>query len=306
MGGLAWVWHAGSRNRCEEYISHHPGSFHCAGLTYFEGRCDMVNPPRILVVDDEEALRLSLGELLSDEGYEITTVGSGEEALEKLAEMPFDLLLVDLIMPGIDGLQVMKSAKRIAPETVVIMLTAHGSLQSAIQALRRGAHDYLLKPCEIDEILASVESGLAKRQHETRRRELMTRMEETLWELKSSGQAPSLASLPEAASRPKRFLQARDIIVDLQKHIVTMQGNLLDLTPTELRLLACLMDQPDRVLSYRELVKEVQNYDCDEQEARAIIRVHVRRLRQKLEPNPANPQYIINVRGQGYMFAGTS
>ncbi len=254
-------------------------------------------------MDDEEALRLSLGELLSDEGYEVTTVGSGEQALEKLNEMSFDLILVDLIMPGIDGLQVMESAKRIAPEAAVIMLTAHGSLQSAIQALRRGAHDYLLKPCEIDEILASVESGLAKRRHESRRQELMARMEETLWELKSSEQSLLPTGQTEAVFRPQRFLQARDIIVDLQKHIVTVQGHLLELTPTELRLLACLMNQPDHVLSYRELVREVQNYDCDEQEARAIIRVHVRRLRQKLEPNPANPQYVINVRGQGYMFA---
>jgi len=258
---------------------------------------------KILVVDDEKAVRLSLAELLSMEGHQVITAESGEEALQRLEEDNFDLILVDLIMPGIDGLQVMEAAQRLSPHTVVIMLTAHGSLESAIHALRQGAHDYLLKPCDVEEILRSVEGGLNKRWQAVRRQELMARMEETLWELQAEEQfAPASRREP---LRRRRFLQARGIVIDSQKHLATMHGEPLELTPTEFRLLTVLMENADRVLSCRELVRMVQNYDCREQEARAIIRVHIRRLRQKIEPDPSNPQYIINVRQAGYMFVST-
>jgi DNA-binding response OmpR family regulator len=260
------------------------------------------NRPKILVVDDEEVTRLSLAEILSLEGYQVASASSGEEALQKLEEETFDLVLADLVMKKVDGLQVMETAKRLSPDTVVIMLTAYGTLESAIQAMRRGAYDYLIKPCGAQEIVASVESGLAKRRQEKHRQELVTRVEEMLRALKTEEDEPASASRGNQLKRA-RFLQSGGIIVDLQKHIATLQGQLLNLTPTEFRLLACLMGKADQVLSCQELVREVQNYDCDELEARDIIRVHIRRLRQKVEPDPANPQYILNVRGIGYMFA---
>ena len=99
-----------------------------------------------------------------------------------------------------------------------------------------------------------------------------------------------------------RFLQVREVLVDRQKHLVTLRGEPLDLTPTEFKLLVYLVSHPDRVLSPQELVREVLGYEADHWEARSIIRVHVRRLRQKLEPDPANPIYIATVRGAGYMF----
>lgn len=268
----------------------------------------MPNTAKILVVDDEQAVRLSLAELLSMEGYQVTTAASGEEALRYLNETAFDLVLLDLIMPGIGGLQVMEIARQIAPDTVIIMLTAHGTLSSAITALRQGAHDYLLKPCAVDDILTSVSAGLDKRKREARRKELVSVMEETIQELKGvhGFLTPQQVADQEAAEEEERFLQARGIIVDKQKHVATINDTPLDLTPTELRLLACLITNADRVLSSRELVKEVQNYDCREEEARSIIRVHIRRLRRKIEPDPRQPQYIVNVRGVGYMFVTDS
>ncbi|HID61339.1 MAG TPA: response regulator transcription factor [Anaerolineae bacterium] len=257
--------------------------------------------PKILVVDDEEVTRLSLAEILSLEGYRVASAGSGEEALQKLEEETFDLVLADLVMKEVDGLQVMEAAKKLSPDTVVIMLTAYGTLESAIQAMRQGAYDYLIKPCGAQDIVASVESGLARQRQERRRRELVTRVEEMLRALKAQDETLVAASRGAQLKRA-RFLQAGEIIVDLQKHIATLHGQLLTLTPTEFRLLVCLMRKADRVFSCQELVREVQNYDCDEREARDIIRVHVRRLRQKIEPDPANPQYILNVRGVGYMF----
>lgn len=260
--------------------------------------------PKILVVDDEEVTRLSLAEILSLEGYQVASARSGEEALQKLGEETFDLVLADLVMKKVDGLQVMEAAKELSPDTVVIMLTAYGTLESAIQAMRQGAYDYLIKPCGAQEIVASVESGLAKRRQERRRQELVTRVEEMLRALKAEEDDETLPSASGGNQLKRaRFLQSGSIIVDLQKHIATWRGQLLNLTPTEFRLLTCLMGKADQVLSCQELVREVQNYDCDELEARDIIRVHIRRLRQKVEPDPANPQYIVNLRGVGYMFA---
>jgi two-component system KDP operon response regulator KdpE len=259
--------------------------------------------PKILVVDDEEVTRLSLAEILSLEGYQVASARNGEEALQKLEEEAFDLVLADLVMKEVDGLQVMEAAKKLSPETVVIMLTAHATLESAIKAMRQGAYDYLIKPCGAQEIVASVESGLARQRQQRRRKELVTRVEEMLRALEAEeDEIPTSASRGDQLKRA-RFLQSGGIIIDLQKHIATLHGQLLNLTPTEFRLLACLMGKADQVLSCQELVREVQNYDCDKLEARDIIRVHVRRLRKKIEPDPANPQYILNVRGVGYMLA---
>ena len=258
-----------------------------------------LNQPKILVVDDEEVTRLSLAEILSLEGYQVSSAGSGEEALQKLEEERFDLVLADLVMKEVNGLQVMEAVKKRSPETVVIMLTAYGTLESAIQAMRQGAYDYLIKPCGAQEIVASVANALARQRQERRRQELVARVEEMLKALKA-------AEEPAPISKgDQRFLQSGEIIVDLQKHIVTLRGRPLNLTPTEFRLLACLMSRADHVLSCQELVQEVQNYECEEQEARDIIRVHIRRLRQKIEPDPTHPRYILNVRGIGYTFASS-
>jgi DNA-binding response OmpR family regulator len=254
---------------------------------------------RILVVDDESAMRATLDEILSGEGFEVVTAAGGEAALATLRQEPIDLMLLDLRMAGMDGLQVIEQARKSAPDTIVVMLTAHGTLESAISAMRQGAFDYLLKPCNVPEIVAAVRRGLIHRQQTLRQRDLVGLMQRAIHEL----QVPSLG--PGGAETPERFIQSRGISLDLQRHVATARGNLLDLTLTEFKLPAYLMQRPDQVVSPRELVNSVQGYEADEPEARAIIRVHIRRLRQKLEPDPDNPQYIINVRGVGYLFAST-
>ena len=252
----------------------------------------------IMVVDDEPAARLSLAELLSLEGYEVSVAASGEEAIELLSEGPFDLAIVDLKMPGMDGLDVIEVLQDESSDTVIIMLTAHGTLETAVQAMRKGAHDYLLKPADVNEIMQSVKAGLDKRRRELRRRELLSLMQHTLAALADETPLPPA----EGPVVSDRFLQVREVLVDQQKHLATLRGVPLELTPTEFKLLIYLLSNPDRVLSPQELVQEVQGYEADHWEARSIIRVHIRRLRQKLEPDPANPIYIITVRGAGYMF----
>jgi len=257
---------------------------------------------KILVVDDEPAARLSLAELLSLEGYEVVSAASGEEAVVLLPEGPFDLAIVDLKMPGMDGLELVKTLQKRSAETVIIMLTAHGTLDTAVQAMRKGAHDYLLKPTNVNEIMASVKAGLDKRRRELRRRELLSLMQHTLAAISEETPAPTA----EPPAMADRFLQVREVLVDQQKHLATLRGEALDLTPTEFKLLVHLLSNPDRVLAPQELVREVQGYDADHWEARSIIRVHIRRLRQKLEPDPTDPLYIVTVRGAGYMFASRS
>jgi len=253
--------------------------------------------PRILVVDDEAPMRATLEEILGGEGLNVATAANGEAALAALQREPIDLMLLDLRMNGLDGLQVIEAASKISPDTVVVMLTAHGSLDSAISAMRRGAFDYLLKPARVPEILDAVQRGLANRTQKLRQRDLVNLMQRAISELQVTGAAPE----PPAA--PERFIQARGISLDLQRHVASAHGELLDLTLTEFKLLAYLMQRPDQVASPRELVNAVQGYDADEYEARAIVRVHVRRLREKLEADPASPEYILNVRGVGYLFA---
>ncbi len=164
--------------------------------------------------------------------------------------------------------------------------------------MRQGAHDYLLKPANVNEIMQSVKAGLDKRRRELRRRELLSIMQHTLAAI--ADETPLPPTEPPVAS--DRFLQVREVLVDQQKHLATLRGAPLELTPTEFKLLVFLLSHPDRVLGPQELVQEVQGYEADHWEARSIIRVHIRRLRQKLEPDPSNPVYIITVRGAGYMF----
>ncbi len=254
--------------------------------------------PHILVVDDELPMRESLREILELEGFQVSLAESGEEALEVLRGAPIDLVLLDLRMKGMDGLQTTEAAKQLAPDSVIIMLTAHGTLESAIGALRYGAFDYLLKPAAVSDIIASVQRGLGHRAQMLRQRDLVGLMQRAITELQ-----PAPNATPKVN---ERRLKLRDIELDLQRHVALAQNRPLDLTLTEFKMLAHMMEHADEVISPRDLVAAVQGYQADEHEARAIVRVHIRRLRQKIEPDPDEPIYVLNVRGVGYVFANTS
>jgi two-component system KDP operon response regulator KdpE len=258
---------------------------------------------RIMVVDDEATARVSLAEILRLEGYQVDTAASGEEALSLLKKGgPFDLMVLDIKMPGMSGLDVTKSVQKQSPDTTIVLLTAFGKLETAIEAIRNGASDYLLKPAAVPDILESVRNGLVKHQQMQRRQHLVSQLQQTLSELVAVEGAEVVEE--EEAPQPSRFVQIRDIVIDRQKHVVTQGGALVDLTPTEFKILACLMETPDRVWSPQELVRHAQGYETDAWGARAIIRVHVRRLRKKMEADPSDPTYILNMRGVGYMFSG--
>jgi DNA-binding response OmpR family regulator len=253
---------------------------------------------RILVVDDESSIRLVLRDRLSQAGYEVTTAASGEEALGRLQEAAFDLMLLDLKMPGIDGLQVMEQATDLAPGTGVIILTAHATLDSAVQAMRHGGDDYLVKPASTEEILASVEKGLAKRRKRLRQGQLVRQIRDTALQLTTEdAKAPEHEEVIE--ERP-RFLWVRELLLDRERLAITMRGRPLDLTSTEFKLLLCLMENSGRTASFAQMSEAIHGVETHEILARSAISTHIWRLRRKLEEAAPGEAYIVNVRRRGY------
>jgi DNA-binding response OmpR family regulator len=263
---------------------------------------------RVLVVDDEQPVRVTLKEVLSREGYKVLTASSGQEALQVMGDMAVDLVMVDLKMEGMDGLTLIEEIKQRWPTMVLIILTGYGTLESALKALRHGAHDYLLKPSGPEDIKRSVKEGLEKRWREARRKDLLAQIEAGVRALTAEGLSMGAAKEPEvprdaAPGWPESppLLKVGPLVIDLQKHMATLHGRPLKLTPVEFGTLTHLAREAGHVVTCSTLVKEVQGYDCYEQEARTIMKTHIRHLRQKLESDPSNPKYILNVRGVGYM-----
>jgi len=258
----------------------------------------LLHGARLLIVDDERTTRLSLSEIFNLRGAHVTAAADGQEALNHLRESTFDLILLDLKMPGISGLQVAEEAQRAAPGTVIILLTAHASVDSAISALRQGVFDYLLKPAQPRAIVEVVERGLIKRQEYIRRQNLVGLMEQTVSALRGD-EPPAGDRAPLAA--PSGLIQIGPISIDLQRREAHASGRPLVLTPTEFDTLAYLAQHADRVVSCRELVRAVHGYDTTEHEARPIMRVHIHRLRHKIESDPDSPERLLTVRAAGYM-----
>jgi DNA-binding response OmpR family regulator len=230
-----------------------------------------------LVVDDEEGIRFFLKEALQQAGHTVVAAASGEEALDRLRETAFDLVMLDLMLGGrVDGMRVLEAVKWRWPETVVLILTAHGSLDSAIAAIREGVDGYLLKPVEPEELWQTAKAALERRTRQAQARE---------------------------AEEERRILQRGPFAIDVEKQLVTKDGELLELTSSEFTLLAHLAENAYRAIPPQELVRVVRQYECEDQyEARQIIKWYIHRLRQKVEPDPSNPTYIITARGVGYRF----
>jgi DNA-binding response OmpR family regulator len=271
-------------------------------------RVELMSRPRILIVDDEEAVRTSLRKALAQECLAIEEATSGEEALEVLSRLPFELVLTDIRMDEVSGLDLLTEIRNRWPDTVVILLTGYASLESAIQALRQGAHDYLIKPASIHEVRASVRDGLDKRQEAIHRRDLLARLREGILELSQPQGEESASSSSKEPPRSSegdmdsKWLQIGDLTVDKDQYLVAVAGTPIELTSTEFRLLVCLLDNRGRVVPYQELVEKVHGYECDLFEARQLIMPHVSNLRRKLRVEPDGSDPIKNVRGVGYIF----
>ena len=266
---------------------------------------------KILVVDDEKAIRFSLEELLARDGYQVVAVESGERALASIANQHFDLALLDLRLRGIGGMEVLAALRQQAFDTAVIVLTAHGSLETAINALRQGAHDYLLKPCDAASLRESVQTALLKREREQRQRALLLQVEQSLTasleEIRAAVVKPNPVPetvIAEAKAQPIWSAQKGGLAIDAARHVITLDGNRLDLSPTEFALLAHLAEKSPNVVSAQELVQQVQGYVCDRFQAGEIVRHHVHRIRQKAKASAGRTDVIVTVRGVGYALNG--
>jgi DNA-binding response OmpR family regulator len=250
-----------------------------------------------MVVDDDRAIRRTLTELFRHLGYDATEAATGRAALDQIGSELFDLVVLDLKLPHMDGTEVLQQACRMCPDTVFIILTGYGSLDSAIVAIRHGAFDYLLKPSSTDEISRAVEAGLTERRRRLRHDEPVELLERALATLRDS---PERAQTPTEADR---FLQVADVTVDSLRHLVVVRGKPIELTPTEFDILVHLMRNRDKVVSCSELALHVRGYELDERDARVLLRTHIHRLRHKLQPDPEDPPMVVTVRGSGYAFS---
>ena len=226
--------------------------------------------PTILLVDDEDAVRTVLTFPLEKDGYVVVQAGDGEEALRRFAEQPVDLVVLDLMLPRLDGLEVCKRLR--ATSTVpIIMLTARDDELDKVLGLELGADDYITKPFSIREFRSRVRALLrrARQPH-----------------------------LPADEAEPR--IEADDLAIDLSRRTVQVRGAPVTLTYVEFELLRALAVRPGRVLSRQRLLEEVWGGSAY-REPRTID-VHVRHLREKLERDPAEPRFILTVRGAGYRF----
>ena len=252
---------------------------------------------RILIVDDEATIRLTLGTLLKRAGYEVTPAENGHEAVGLLEQQRFDLMLVDLKMPEMKGMQVVAAARQRQSDLAIIVLTGHGSLETAVEGLHQGVFDYLLKTTEPAQVIERVKVGLATRAQQLRQRTLLDVVGTAVQELRGT---PASGS-DEQGGAGERGITVGALQLDTWRQEATLAGRTLALTPTEFRVLLCLAEHAGAMLPYAHLVRCAQGYDADELEAGELIKPHIHHLRQKLEPDPTTPRYILNVRGKGYL-----
>jgi two-component system response regulator RegX3 len=220
---------------------------------------------RILLVEDEPAIAEAVAYALKDAGFEVDAVGDGGEALEASRRLDYDLMILDLLLPGMSGLNVCRTV-RAESDLPILMLTARETELDRVIGLETGADDYVTKPFSLAELVSRVRAVL-------RRRAL---------DLSRNSGVRTVGSLR----------------LDVNHHAATVDDRALQLTPSEFRLLSLLATEPGRVFTREELVRHL--WQSDFLGDRRAIDVHISNLRRKLEPNPRQPRRLVTVRGSGY------
>jgi DNA-binding response OmpR family regulator len=283
-------------------------------------RMDLNNETaHVLVVDDEGAIRYSVSKTLQRIGYEVEEAASGEEALEMMGKREYDVILTDIRMPGLTGVDLLKRIKDIAPDGIVILMTGYASLGTAVESLRLGAHDYLIKPSSSQDIRQSVSRGVERSRNLRRRRALLDAIRSNVFEL-TRADVEALNAVYEDDDHPpmEQRIESMSSMESVNANMtlgpltiypgryqISVGDQPIDLTPTEFDLLLYLAAHRGRVVSCHELVREVRGYAVDEAEAREVIRPHVSNLRRKLKQTGQDADLIVNVRGIGYRLSET-
>jgi DNA-binding response OmpR family regulator len=257
----------------------------------------------ILVIDDEPNLRRSLTLILQRAGYDVTSASNAEEARKAIKESDFDLIFLDLKMPDINGLDLLPEIRDDHPDTPVLILTAHATLESAIEAVRKGARDYLLKPIDPEQIIDRVSNLMDEQKHPKRRREIVMGIKGLLSELShlEGFTEPEELSYPNVVNvDPERYLQRGQISLDLHTRQTYISGRYVQLSPTAFDYLTTLLKYSPDVVECEKLVEESQGIKTSTVEAKEIARWRVHELRKAIEVDPRRPRLIITARGTGY------
>ncbi len=257
---------------------------------------------KILIIDDEAILRQTLARILQQAGFETTTAENAEQALMFLKTSTFDLVYMDLRMPGIHGLDALKLIHEQYPNMPVILFTAQPDLNSAVEALRNGATDYLLKPLKPEAIVERTKTILLVQQKEKRKREIAQQIETLQAELRTleNGGELSASAAQPIASATDRFIKRGALVLDLHTRRITLNEQVINLPPTSFDYLLVLARHAPDVVDYQTLVAEAQGYQAEAREAQELTKWHIHQLRQAFDKDAQNPSYLINVRGKGY------
>ena len=225
---------------------------------------------RILVADDEPSVRESVGYALGQEGFEVALAVDGDDAERQVSDNEFDLLILDIMMPGRSGLDICREVRSRSP-VPIILLTAKDAEVDKVVGLEVGADDYVTKPFSVRELLGRVRAQLRRR------------------------------DLDRAAPADGATIESGDVTIDLARHLVTVRGEPVNLTRSEFQVLRLLAENPGQVFSRQEIMEELW-----QTEFRGDVRacdVHISNLRQKVERDPQNPELVLTVRRIGYRFA---
>jgi DNA-binding response OmpR family regulator len=256
----------------------------------------------ILLVEDDPAARLALSKTLESAGYDVTAAADGTTALTMIQQNEYDVVISDMRLPDIDGIEVLQSAASRPYPPSVILLTGYGTLDTAIAALRAGATDYLLKPCAPQTLIAGVANALRKRAAALRQADTLRNLAEGVAQLQRqllTIGAGEISGLPPLPSSPTASDGELIVFGQLQigrfPHDVRYRREPLRLTPIEHALLRCLAEAGGEVVHYHDIVRRTHGYETADSEAQALLKSHVRNLRSKI-----GADIISSVRNTGY------
>jgi two-component system alkaline phosphatase synthesis response regulator PhoP len=229
-----------------------------------------VSRRRILLAEDEPGLRRTVTDLLVSQGYSVQSAADGQQAQDLAEREPFDLVVLDVMLPSRSGFDICRHLRKVGVQTPVLMLTARSELSNKLQGFKAGADDYLTKPFEPAELKVRIEALLRRS--------------------------------PGSERRKLKNYEFHGIMVDFVKSSLTRNGEVIALSERESRLLQHLIESRGEVVSRDELLHEVWGYSSPPMTR--TVDVHIAWLRQKVEDDPSSPRYIVTVHGQGYRFAG--
>jgi DNA-binding response OmpR family regulator len=259
--------------------------------------------PHLLVVEDDPDTRQSLALVFQHSGYAVETAINGRAAISRLVDAgphSFDVVLSDISLGDTDGIAVLRAARSSPGRPEVVLITGYSTVQTAVEALRAGAYDYLMKPCDVRELVAVVGKAVSRRREERDREQALEAIKAGLQRLEAVDMAEPAdrpGTTPQRAQpREERFVSFGQLQFDLFTRTASFAGRPLHLTPTEYTLLLSLGEAPGKVHTYGELVQKVYGHAANERQARSLLKGHIHNLRAKLSPD-----LIQAARGVGYM-----